>query len=59
MLRNQSKINNPLVDYYYKLKKLSYSNIIKTGRFKELLDPSAYEYYVKHKIALKWYKYFI
>ncbi|RMC41525.1 hypothetical protein F5ESL0233_04145 [Lactobacillus sp. ESL0233] len=29
------------------------SDIIKTGRFKELLDPSAYEYYVKHKIALK------
>lgn len=29
------------------------SDIIKTGRFKELLDPSAYEYYVKHRIALK------
>ena len=30
------------------------SDIIKTGRFKELLDPSAYEYYVKHTIALKY-----
>lgn len=35
------------------------SDIIKTGRFKELLDPSAYEYYVKHTIALKIYLWFI
>lgn len=30
------------------------SDIIKTGQFKELLAPSAYEYYVKHRIALKY-----
>lgn len=30
------------------------SDIIKTEQFKELLAPSAYEYYVKHRIALKY-----